>query len=75
MVSFIIVEYNSITELENCVNSIISYPPFGDKIEIVVSSNSCYDRERQMQLLIEYPNLTWVLYVCNGGFAYAMYRC
>lgn len=52
MVSFIIVEYNSITELENCVNSIISYPPFGDKIEIVVSSNSCYDRERQMQLLI-----------------------
>ena len=74
MVSFIIVEYNSITELENCVNSIISYPPFGDKIEIVVSSNSCYDRERQMQLLIEYPNLTWVFNESNGGFAYAMNR-
>lgn len=74
MVSFVIVEYNSIADLESCVSSITSYPSFSNDVEIVVSSNSCYSRERQIQLLIEYPNLKWIFNDSNGGFAYAMNR-
>lgn len=71
IVSIVIVEYNSIEEIKQCMESIsnhISVP-----YEIVVSSNSLYDKHIQKDILQNLPNhVKWLFNSKNGGFAYAM---
>lgn len=73
LISFIIIEYHSVGDILKCVKSI------DDKCshlkhEIIVSSNSMYDKEKQTALLNKYPDLKWVFNEKNGGFAYGMNR-
>lgn len=71
MLSFIIVEYFSIEEIEKC----IAYINANLKVrhEIIVSSNSCYDAPKQQSLRSAFANKAiWVFNSKNGGFAYAM---
>ncbi len=71
IISFIIVEYHSIDEVKKCANTLsrhITLP-----MEIIISSNSCYDKDVQQNILKEQiNNVTWLFNECNGGFAYAM---
>ena len=71
MLSFVVVEYNSKKEIERCVASIESHIkiPF----EVIISSNSCYDKDKQNVLKQQAKeNVHWLFNHHNGGFAYAM---
>ncbi len=70
--SFVIVEYFSEDEVKKCLNSIACnlHIPF----EIIVSSNSCYDKAKQHRLLDCDKRVRWIFNDRNGGFAYAMNR-
>lgn len=68
--SFVIVEYNSIGDIAHCVDSIrqhVSQPH-----EIIVSSNSCYDKQKQEEICKQQGYAKWLFNDRNGGFAYAM---
>lgn len=72
-ISFIIVEYYSLEDILTCSLSIQeNMEKTTCQFEIIVSSNSGYNSERQKQLLSEYPPFRWCFNVKNGGFAYAM---
>ena len=43
ILSIIIVSYNAVSDLNNCINSIKKYNDIGDKLEIIVSDNSPND--------------------------------
>lgn len=70
-VSFIIIEYHSVDDVIKCVSSLkenckdINY-------EIIVSSNSLYDINKQNILITSYPDIIWSFNKKNGGFAYGM---
>lgn len=71
--SFIIVEYHSAEDVAICSSSIqenMKKMPYN--FEIIISSNSMYDLEKQRQLFFKYPRFKWIFNVKNGGFAYAM---
>ena len=70
MRSFVIVEYNNLQDVKQCVTSINSHinMPF----EIIISSNSCYDKEKQNEIKPTEENIHWLFNSHNGGFAYAM---
>lgn len=68
--SIIIVEYNSVDEICQCVNRI--FKALSVPVEIVVSSNSCYAQEERERLRILDSRVTWLFNARNGGFAYAM---
>lgn len=71
MISFVIVEFHSIKEIEQCVASIKSHIDI--PCEIIISSNSCYDEEKQKELKsLTGDNVHWLFNDHNGGFAYAM---
>lgn len=73
ILSFIIIEYYSVKEILNCYATIVkSMKNISYDFEIIVSSNSVYEFEKQKQLLSEYPQFRWNFNVENGGFAYAM---
>ncbi|WP_308759879.1 glycosyltransferase family 2 protein [uncultured Bacteroides sp.] len=72
ILSFIIVEYYSISEILNCCSSIDKSTDSELKYEIIVSSNSVYPDEYKAELLSRYGNLKWIFNEKNGGFAYAM---
>jgi hypothetical protein len=68
--SIIIVEYHSVEEIRQCAAAFrehVSLP-----IEIVVSSNSCYDQSQREAIVAEMPGVRWLFNARNGGFAYAM---
>jgi GT2 family glycosyltransferase len=69
-ISFIIVEYFSIDDINECVASISERISLD--YEILISSNSLYSKEKQYILLKEYPLCKWIFNSKNGGFAYAM---
>ena len=70
LVSFVVVEYNSLEDIARCVESIRG---IGDlQHEIIVSSNSLYPEAEQKRLEEAYPDVRWVFNPRNGGFAYAM---
>ena len=70
LLSIVIVEYQSINEIMQCVASIKTHikMPF----EIIVSSNSCYDQQRQKEIEQTDTNVHWLFNEQNGGCAYAM---
>ena len=66
--SIVILEYHSVPDLRSCIASIRNNLN-GLAIEIIVSSNSCYDQEFQGQLISEFSQLKWVFNEENLGFA------
>lgn len=70
-VSFIIIEYHSLSDVLQCVNS-IKEKCFNISHEIIISSNSTYDIPIQQALELRYPNINWSFNSQNNGFAYGM---
>lgn len=70
LVSFVIVEYNSLEDIARCVGSLGAIKDFS--YEIIVSSNSLYPEEKRKSLTESWPDVRWVFNERNGGFAYAM---
>lgn len=68
--SIVIVEYNSVDEICQCVNRI--YKSLSIPVEVVVSSNSCYAQAERERLRKADSRVTWLFNSRNGGFAYAM---
>jgi GT2 family glycosyltransferase len=73
LISVVILEYKSGTQLRNCVRSFYEATPHAD-IEIIISSNSCYDEETRLHLTKEFERETIIFNPVNGGFAYGMNR-
>lgn len=69
-ISIVIVEYNSLDELQRCAESL--QKGFSCKVELIVSSNSCYGKQKQEEALSLFPQFIWSFNEMNGGFAYAM---
>lgn len=72
-ISFVIIEYHSVDDIKGCVKSIqdrCKSTPY----EIIVSSNSCYPKEKCDKLECDMPEVRWSFNKRNGGFAYAMNR-
>jgi len=74
MISFVVVEYNSVEEVRGCLSSVLSGGFKERDCEVVVSSNSCYGSDYQAELASSMPEVRWVFNEKNGGFAYAMNR-
>lgn len=70
-VSFIIIEYNSVDALPESISGIINCLT-KTSYEIIISSNSCYDKEKQESLKNKFPAAVWIFNEKNGGFAYGM---
>lgn len=71
ILSFVIIEYYSIDDISKCIYS-ISDACNNLNYEIIVSSNSCYCKERQDELIQGFPMVRWSFNPENGGFAYGM---
>lgn len=69
-ISIIIIEYFSLNDVEKCINSIRTN--LGNNIEIIVSSNSLYNIEKQKEISRQFVDVQWTFNRKNGGFAYAM---
>lgn len=69
-VSIVIVEYNSLDELQRCAESL--QKGFSREVELIVSSNSCYPEEQWDEIKSQFPQFKWSFNEKNGGFAYAM---
>lgn len=70
ILSFVVIEYFSIEEIDKCVESIastIKEIPY----EIIISSNSQYPKAKQ-EKIIGRDNVRWIFNNRNGGFAYGM---
>ena len=72
-VSFIIIEYHSVDDVVKCVNS-LSKNCNDLKYEVIVSSNSQYEHQKQNLLVKSHPEIIWSFNERNGGFAYGMNR-
>jgi len=68
--SVVIVEYHSINEIMQCLASFKTHIKM--PYEIIVSSNSCYDKQQQVAIEQTDANIRWLFNARNGGFAYAM---
>ena len=68
--SIVIVEYNSIREILDCVASLKSHIKV--HAEIIISSNSCYDEQQRQSIDQSDDTVRWLFNKDNGGFAYAM---
>ncbi len=69
--SVIALEYHSEADIEKCVTSI--HKACGNiSHEIIISSNSCYNTEKQTALKTAYPDVIWLFNAKNGGFSYGM---
>lgn len=70
MISFVVIEYKNLSEIQSFCNSI------SDKLnaedEIIISSNSQYSENEQAGVLSNFPLNKWVFNANNGGFAYGM---
>ncbi|WP_321332034.1 glycosyltransferase family 2 protein [uncultured Bacteroides sp.] len=69
-ISIVVVEYYSLDELKTCIESLKK--GFSFNVELIVSSNSCYDATTRKKVLETYPDVKWSFNERNGGFAYAM---
>ncbi len=69
--SIVIIEFYSIDEIKHCITA-IAKSCVDINYEIIVSSNSSYDKEKQKQILKVFPKTTWLFNKINGGFAYGM---
>lgn len=71
--SIIVIEYNSLSEIHSFQEHLKGCLK-GLDYELIVSSNSLYNSEKQAEILKEYPDLRWTFNERNGGFAYGMNR-
>lgn len=69
-VSIVIVEYNSLDELQRCAESL--QKGFSYEVELIASSNSCYPKEQRKEIESKFSQFKWSFNDKNGGFAYAM---
>ena len=70
MISFVIIEYYSLQEIDKFSRSFINVVE--DNYELIVSSNSNYTDEEQRSIISQYPFAKWAFNERNGGFAYGM---
>lgn len=70
MISLIILEYHNLSDIEVFLSSIKGYVMQDD--EIIVSSNSLYEKEKHASILRDYSSVKWCFNSQNGGFAYGM---
>ena len=68
--SIVVVEYFSEEDIYKCADSIDSH--LDVPYEIIVSSNSCYDKAKPEELVHKNKRVRWIFNAKNGGFAYAM---
>lgn len=68
--SVVIVEYHSISEIMQCVASFKTHIKM--PYEVIVSSNSCYDKQQKEEINQTDNHVRWLFNEHNGGFAYAM---
>lgn len=75
MLSIVIIEYNSISDVKDCIKTVKDYCS-DIEYEIIISSNSCYPEQQteEVRASIENCNIHWVHNERNGGFAYGMNR-
>ena len=70
MLSIILIEYNSLDEIANCISSLREC--VHDDYEIIVSSNSLYTLDNKEKARARFPGVKWSFNERNGGFAYGM---
>jgi N-acetylglucosaminyl-diphospho-decaprenol L-rhamnosyltransferase len=69
--SFVIIEFHSINDILNCIASIENLN-LDFQYEIIVSSNSQYNRDEKEKLIDSYKSIKWSFNKYNNGFAYGM---
>lgn len=69
--SFVIIEYHSIDDILKCVTAIQNLN-LDFEYEIIVSSNSQYNKDQKKKLTDSYKLLKWSFNKYNNGFAYGM---
>ncbi len=73
LISVIIVEYNSLNEIELALESIRKVSSdLKYNLEIIISSNSLYNQKKQLEIKKIYTNCVWLFNIKNGGFACAI---
>lgn len=72
-VSFVIIEFHCPELVKDCVQTISDHAA-NLVHEIIVSSNSQYDKEQRITITRAFPGVKWLFNEKNGGFAYAMNR-
>ena len=73
MISIVVIEYNSLDDIDRCITT-IRQRCAGMEYEIIVSSNSCYPKEKQDEIVRAMADVRWCFNERNGGFAYGMNR-
>lgn len=69
--SFVIIEYHSINDVLKCISAIQNLN-LDFEYEIIVSSNSQYNKDLQEKLIDSYEFIKWSFNKHNNGFAYGM---
>ena len=69
--SFVIIEYHSIDDILKCITAIQNLN-LDFEYEIIVSSNSQYNKDQQDKLIDDYKSIKWSFNKYNNGFAYGM---
>ena len=69
--SFVIIEYHSIDDILKCIQAIQNLN-LDFEYEIIVSSNSQYNRDEKEKLIDSYKSIKWSFNKYNNGFAYGM---
>ncbi len=69
MISLIVIEYHSLDDIKACIKAVKATC---SDTELIVSSNSCYSKEKQEEILRAMPEARWSFNEQNGGFAYGM---
>ena len=63
MISVVIIEYNSLDDITKCVET-LKQRCLGLQYEIIVSSNSCYSKEKQEIILFQFIHHIESLHPC-----------
>lgn len=69
MISVVLLEYHSISEVKTAVAAIRKY---NQTCEIVVSSNSLYSEKERKEVMAAIPEVKWTFNEANDGFGYGM---
>jgi len=69
--SFVIIEYHSIDDILKCIKAVQNLN-LDFEYEIIVSSNSQYNKDQQKKIIDSYKFIKWSFNKYNNGFAYGM---
>lgn len=70
MTSIVVIEYHSQNEIGRFLYSLKHL--FEKGVEVIVSSNSQYEKDEQERIVADSPQMRWIFNERNGGFAYGM---